>query len=80
MAISGAWCATGAGQLFVRHQPNEASGGRTTDIGVCEFLRVDGPGPEFVALRRILAERSASVRAETDPGTVNSDSAPDGEA
>jgi hypothetical protein len=61
---------TGTGQMFVRHQPNEASGGLTTDTGVCEFIKRDGAGPEFLALRRILAERSETVRAETDIGTM----------
>jgi hypothetical protein len=43
------------GRVTVRHEPNPSSGGRATDMDVEEFLSVDGPGPEFAALRRILA-------------------------
>ena|SRR5208283_1944949 len=42
------------GHSLVRHEPNLASGGRTTDTDVDEFLSVDGPGPEYPALRRLL--------------------------
>lgn len=44
------------GRMFVRHEPNPSSGGRVTDTDVEEFLSVDGPGPEFAALRRMLAK------------------------
>jgi hypothetical protein len=71
---------TGTGQIFVRHQPNEASGGRTTETDVCEFLNIDGAGPEFLALRRMLAERSRSVRAEIDLSTACSDTTSDEES
>jgi len=40
---------------MVRHIPNVSSGGRTTETPVAEFLSVDGPGPEYAALRRLLA-------------------------
>ena len=46
---------TSTGRVTVRHEPNPSSGGRVTDMDVEEFLSVDGPGPEFAALRRILA-------------------------
>jgi hypothetical protein len=39
---------------MVRHEPNQASGGRATEMTVGEFLSVDGPGPEFAALRRLV--------------------------
>jgi len=39
----------------VRHIPNPSSGGRTTEIPVADFQSIDGPGPEFAALRRLLA-------------------------
>ena len=42
------------GRRFVRHEANEASGGRTTDTDVDEFLSVAGSGPEFAALRALL--------------------------
>ena len=38
----------------VRHIPNVSSGGRTTDVSVADFLSIDGPGPEYAALRRLL--------------------------
>jgi len=52
-----------AGHAFVRHEPNASSGGRTTDTDVDDFLSIDGPGPEFAALRRLL-ESSTDA---TDP-------------
>ena len=45
---------TSTGRAGVRHEPNPSSGGRVTDMDVEEFLRVDGSGPEFAALRQIL--------------------------
>ena len=42
------------GRTTVRHEPNLSSGGRVSDMDVEEFLSVDGPGPEFAALRQIL--------------------------
>ena len=45
---------TSTGRVTVRHEPKPSSGGRVTDMDVEEFLRVDGPGPEFAALRQIL--------------------------
>jgi hypothetical protein len=46
----------GTGRRFVRHEANEASGGRTTDTDVDEFLSVAGSGPEFAALRALLKQ------------------------
>jgi hypothetical protein len=40
--------------MLVRHIPNASSGGQTTDITVADFLSIDGPGPEYAALRRLL--------------------------
>jgi hypothetical protein len=42
------------GRQRVRHEPNEASGGRATETDVDEFLSVAGSGPEFAALRALL--------------------------
>jgi hypothetical protein len=39
---------------LVRHIPNPSSGGSTTDIEVADFLSMNGPGPEYAALRRLL--------------------------
>lgn len=41
--------------LLVRHTANPSSGGQVTEQTVGQFLSVDGPGPEFTALRRLLA-------------------------
>jgi len=53
----------GSGRVFVRHEPNAASGGRTSDIGIGEFLARGGHGPEHQALLRLigtLVERGPS--------------------
>lgn len=42
------------GRRFVRHEPNPASGGQVTETPVEEFLAVNGPGPEYEALRRTI--------------------------
>jgi hypothetical protein len=52
------WQLVGSGDqahMLVRHIPNVSSGGRTTDTTVADFLSIDGPGPEYAALRRLLA-------------------------
>ena len=41
-------------RLLVRHIPNAPSGGHTTDTTVPDFLRINGPGPEYAALRQLL--------------------------
>ena len=43
-----------SGRSVVRHEPNPASGGQITETPVEEFLAVNGPGPEYEALRRLL--------------------------
>jgi hypothetical protein len=45
---------TESGRKLVRHEPNPASGGQVTETTIEEFLAVNGPGPEYQALRRIL--------------------------
>lgn len=47
---------TASGRVLVRHEANASSGGRITDMGVEEFLSQGGSGPEYVALRRLMAE------------------------
>jgi hypothetical protein len=47
---------TASGRSFVRHEPNLASGGRTTDTDVEEFLNRTGTSPENLALRTLLKE------------------------
>jgi hypothetical protein len=46
--------AAAGGALFVRHEPNASSGGRPSEIGVDEFLRQGGRGPETQELLRLL--------------------------
>jgi hypothetical protein len=46
---------TESGQMVVRHEPNQASGGHTSEIDVAAFLRRGGAGPEHAALRKLLA-------------------------
>ena len=42
--------------VFVRHQPNPSSGGKTSDIEIGAFLREDGQGaPEKRELLRLIA-------------------------
>ena len=44
----------GSGRVFVRHEPNVASGGRASDIAVGAFLVRGGHGPEHQALLRLI--------------------------
>ena len=48
----------GEGKLFVRHQPNLASGGIVSEIPVDVFLAQGGQGPEYQALSAALAKPS----------------------
>ena len=48
------------GRRFVRHEPNRASGGQVTETPVEDFFAVDGPGPEYEALRRIIGSSGAA--------------------
>ncbi len=50
---------TNTGRLLVRHEANPSSGGQVTDTDADAFLSVAGSGPEFVALRRLLARPAA---------------------
>ena len=43
-----------SGRRVVRHEPNTSSGGQITETPVEDFLAVNGPGPEYEALRRLL--------------------------
>jgi hypothetical protein len=44
----------GSGRVFVRHEPNAASGGGTSDISIGEFLARGGHGPEHQELLRLI--------------------------
>ena len=41
-------------EVFVRHEPNAASGGEATDLRIADFLIRGVYGPEHVALLRLI--------------------------
>ena len=45
------------GRTVVRHEPNLSCGGIASETEVEDFLSVNGSGPEYAAVRRLLAER-----------------------
>jgi hypothetical protein len=45
------------GRTFVRHEPNAPSGGRVTDTELDDFLSINGSGPEYEGLRRLLISK-----------------------
>ena len=49
-----------ATRLMVRHQPNRASGGRSSIVEASEFLS-EGHGPQHEALLRLLAMKGVRV-------------------
>jgi hypothetical protein len=49
---------TMSGRKFVRHEANQSSGGQLTDTDVEDFLDIGGSGPEFAALRDLIAGSS----------------------
>ena len=58
----------GSQRVFIEHEPNASSGGRTTNIEIGDFLSHDGHGPEQQALLRLIGslvdepERLATLR------------------
>ena len=42
------------GRIFVRHEPNRASGGRASVIELCDFLLQQPRGPQHEALHRLI--------------------------
>lgn len=42
------------GRVFVRHEANPSSGGRTTEITIGAFLGADARGPEHQELLRLI--------------------------
>jgi hypothetical protein len=44
----------GSGRVFVRHEPNGASGGQTADFDIGEFLIRGVHGPEHQELLRLI--------------------------
>jgi hypothetical protein len=55
-----------SGRRFVRHEANPASGGQITETPVEDFLAVNGPGPEYEALRRLLGSSGAGQAGEVN--------------
>jgi len=51
------WCLVrelDSGRVFVEHEPNQSSGGRTLHIEISDFLARDARGPEHQALLRLI--------------------------
>jgi hypothetical protein len=51
------WCLvrdSSSGQVFVKHQPNVASGGRPANLDIGEFLSRGHYGPEHQELLRLI--------------------------
>jgi hypothetical protein len=44
----------GASDVFVRHVPNQPSGGSVSEISVASFLTQSGSGPEHQQLLRLI--------------------------
>jgi hypothetical protein len=44
----------GSGRVFVRHEPNMSSGGRTSEIEISTFFARGGHGPEHQELLRLI--------------------------
>ena len=55
-------------QVLVRHVPNASSGGAAVEMSVEDFLRIDGQGPEFDAVRLALTARPSVVPARRSTG------------
>jgi hypothetical protein len=45
---------TDTGRVFVRHEANLSSGGRTTELAIGDFLSQGGLGPEKQELLRLI--------------------------
>jgi hypothetical protein len=63
-------CRDTAGKLVVFHQPNEASGGQTSETEVNMFLSFGGHGPEYQALREALADLGQDTQAHERKGRI----------
>jgi hypothetical protein len=49
-------CRDRAGQLVISHEPNSASGGRSSQVDVGTFLTKGNKGPEHQALLQLIGE------------------------
>lgn len=55
------------GRMLVRHEANASSGGHVTETAVEDFLRQGGAGPEYAALRTLLASQTPDALAASKP-------------
>jgi hypothetical protein len=63
-----------SGRVFVRHIPNEPSGGKTTDIEIGAFLCERSYGPQHMELLRLIGTlvEKGSDRGDQEPRRSNS--------
>jgi hypothetical protein len=63
-----------SGRVFVRHIPNEPSGGKTTDIEIGAFLCERSYGPQHMELLRLIGTlvEKGSDRGDEQPRRSNS--------
>jgi hypothetical protein len=54
---------TDSERVFIKHQPNPASGGRTSHVEIADFLK-NGHGPEHQALLRLIGSLIGQARTE----------------
>jgi hypothetical protein len=63
-----------SGRVFVRHIPNEPSGGEATDIEIGAFLCERSYGPQHIELLRLIGTlvEKGSDRGDEEPRRSNS--------
>jgi hypothetical protein len=66
-------CRDAAGKLVVCHQPNEASGGQSSETDVNQFLSIGGHGPEYQALKEALADLGLGPQVPDREGGISVD-------
>ena len=54
MAIRGVSAEIGAAHVYVVHEPNQASGGKASVVGLGDFLSQENMGPQHEALLRMI--------------------------
>lgn len=55
-------------RVFIRHEPNEASGGRASHIGLGDFLAERPSGPQHEAFLRLVENCLSALLEEDAPG------------
>ena len=57
-------------EVFIKHEPNAASGGKSSHTAIGEFLRSGARGPEHTALLRLIGTLVIPDRARpSEPGS-----------